>query len=307
MIPFPEVLDSSIIADFRACPRRTELAHILHYKPRDLSVHLHAGGAFAKGIETTRRAFFEEGVPAREAEALGMGATMEAYGPFECPPDSPKSLMRTVGALEYYFSQFPIDTDKAIPIRLPSGRRAIEFNGVDPLEVDHPETGNPLLYSWRMDAVVSFDGLTLGCDEKTTSQLGSSWPRKWDLRSQFTGYTWGAGQHGIHLDGFLVRGISILKTKYETMEAITYRPTWQLARWFHQVNRDAARMIRAWEDGYWDFALDNACIEYGGCQFRQACLMNDPRILLEQHFQRRRWDPVTRTETLLEEGEAYVS
>lgn len=302
---FPEVVDSSLIADSRACLRRTELGHILHYKPKGLSVHLHAGGSFAKGLEVSRRMFFEEGFSPPEAEAAGIAACLESYGTFECPPDSAKSAIRTAGALEYYFSQYPLETDKAIPLLLPSGKRAIEFNGVEPLEIAHPVTGNPILLSWRMDAVVSFDGLTLGCDEKTASQLGASWSRKWDLRSQFTGYTWGAAQHGIKLDGFLIRGISILKTKYETLEAITYRPQWQIERWYEQVHRDLERMIRSWEEGYWDYALDNACIEYGGCQFRQVCLMKEPQALLDQYFERRQWNPVTRVETIL--GEASES
>ena len=297
--PFPEVIDSSLISTFRSCPQKAFREYFEHWKPGDLSVHLHAGGAFARGVEVTRKAFHEEGEDAETALALGMAALLEFYGTFECPADSAKSAVRMAGALEYYFSQYPLDTDPAVPLLLPSGRRAIEFNGVDPLEIDHPVTGNPLLLSWRFDSICKFQGLTLGQDEKTTTQLGASWPKQWDLRSQFTAYTWGAQQHGIKLDGFLVRGISILKTKYECMDAITYRPQWQIERWMKQTLRDISRIIECWKEGYWDYALDHACTEFRGCPFRQVCLMSDPQALLEQHFQRRRWDPVTRLETVL--------
>ena len=117
--------------------------------------------------------------------------------------------------------------------------------------------------------------------------------------SQFTGYVWGASRAGIKLDGFLVRGVSILKTKYDTLQAITYRPQWQIERWEAQLRRDIKRMIACWEEGYWDLNLDHACAEYGGCSFRSVCQMRDALPLLEQQFQRRRWDPVTRVETLL--------
>ena len=50
-------------------------------------------------------------------------------------------------------------------------------------------------------------------DDKTTSQLGSSWGAQWDMRSQFTGYAWAARQSGLPIAGIIVRGISILKTK----------------------------------------------------------------------------------------------
>lgn len=117
--------------------------------------------------------------------------------------------------------------------------------------------------------------------------------------SQFTGYVWGAARAGIKLDGFLVRGVSILKTKYDTMEAITYRPEWQLDRWETQLYRDIRRMIAMWEEGYWDYNLDHACAEYGGCTYRQICLMRDPTALLQQQFERKIWNPITRQETLL--------
>jgi hypothetical protein len=225
---------------------------------------------------------------------------MEAYGDFECPADSAKSLERTAGALEFYFSQYPLGVDKAIPMTLPGGKRGIEFSFLEPLDRVHPETGDPLLYSGRMDMMVDYEGMKLGEDDKTASQLGASWPRQWDLRSQFTAYVWGAARAGIKLDGFLVRGVSILKTKYDTLQAITYRPEWQIDRWYNQVLRDIDRMIAAWKEGYFDYNLDHACAEYGGCPFRQICQMRSPEAMLQQEFQRRRWDPVARTETVLE-------
>ena len=106
------------------------------------------------------------------------------------------------------------------------------------------------------------------------------------------------------LDGFLVRGVSILKTKYDTLQAITYRPAWQIDRWYEQLLRDVGRMRECWESGYWDYNLDHACAEYGGCSMRQVCQSTPETQIswLQTGFERRRWDPVTRTETLIEEA-----
>jgi hypothetical protein len=297
--PFPDVIDSSLLAAFRSCPRKAELEFFLHWKSQEPSVHLIAGAAYAKGLEVARTAFYVEGQSEPDSIALGCSALLKAYGDFECPPDSPKSAGRTMGALEFYFTQYPMTTDSAVPITLPGGRRGIEFSFVEPIDAKHPETGNPLLYCGRMDMLVNLEGMNLGEDDKTTSQLGASWPRQWDLRSQFTSYVWGAARAGIKLDGFLVRGVSILKTKYDTLQAITYRPQWQIDRWYEQTLRDVRRMVECWESGVWDYNLDHACAEYGGCPFRQVCLMPQPEALLEQRYQRRRWDPVQRTETVL--------
>ncbi len=297
---FPSVLDSTTMAAFKSCPRKAELECFQHWKPLNQSVHLVAGAAYASGIEAARRAFYVDGQDSDSAVALGLMELLRSYGSFECPADSAKSAERTAGALEYYFSRYPLDTEKATPMTLPDGKRGIEFNFLEPLDILHPETGDPLLYSGRMDMMCEFEGMHLGEDDKTASQLGASWPRQWDLRSQFTGYVWGAGRAGIKLDGFLVRGVSILKTKYDAMEAITYRPQWMIDRWYEQLMRDIKRMMQAWKSGYFDYNLDHACAEYGGCPFRAVCQHRDPTQLLQMQFERRRWDPVARTETLVE-------
>ena len=285
-----------MIATFRACPRKFYREYIEHWKTKAPSVHLVAGGAYAKGLEVARKSYFSSGDDALDAISRGLGSLMQAYGDFECPPDSAKSVERTAGAFEYYFTQYPLESDAAKPVTLPSGERGIEFSFAEPLDARNPETGDPILYVGRMDMICEFAGGIFGLDDKTTSQLGASWPKQWDLRSQFTGYCWGAAQAGMPLQGFLVRGVSILKTKYETQQAITYRPQWMIDRWYEQLHRDIERMQDCWELGYWDYDLDHACTEYGGCAFRQPCLALDPQPWIEGNFTRRVWNPLTRTE-----------
>lgn len=297
--PFPQVVDSTIVSSLRQCGQQFFRQYVQHWKPKAESVHLVAGGAYAKGLEIARRAYYEQGKTPQVAEALGLQALIKAYGSFECPPDSAKSLERTAGALEFYFDKYPLETDPAVPIALPGGGRGIEFSFAEPLEIRHPETGNPIIYAGRMDTIDNYAGGVFGEDDKTTSQLGASWPRQWDLRPQFTGYCWGAARAGIPLQGFLVRGVSILKTKYDTMEAITYRPQWMIDRWYEQLHHDLARAISMWERGHYDYNEGEACTSYGGCIFRQICLSRDPETWLGANFERKIWDPVAREERLV--------
>jgi hypothetical protein len=141
-------------------------------------------------------------------------------------------------------------------------------------------------------------------DDKTTSSLGASWPRQWELRSQFTGYAWAAGRAGIRTDGAIVRGVSILKTKYDTLQAITYRSEYEVNRWYDQVNRDIERCIAMWKEGRYDYNLDHACAEFGGCSMVQICKSADPETWLPMYFEKRVWDPLARKETTVEEWEA---
>ena len=247
MIPFPDVLDSSIMAAYKGCRHKGYLEYLLHYKPITQNIHLHAGAAYAKGLEVARKAYYEQGMPEGDAYALGVGALIEAYGMFDCPPDSAKSLERMAGALEFYTERYPFSSDHAVPHTLPSGKKAIEFSFAEPIDIRHPVTGDPLIYCGRMDMIADYAGGVYGEDDKTTTQLGASWPKQWDLRSQFTGYCWGAGKAGIPLSGFFVRGVSILKTKYDTLEAITYRHPWMIEEWYEALLTDVREMIVNWE------------------------------------------------------------
>lgn len=298
--PFPHVWDATMVSNLRSCPTRLRYAFLEHWKPKGISVHLHAGKAYARGLEVARRAFYSDGEASAIAVARGVDACLLEYGDFECPPDSSKSAMRTAGALEYYFQCYPLETDPARPATL-GDRSGIEFSFAVPLpDTAHPETGDPLIYCGRADMVADFAGKRYVFDDKTTTQLGASWSRKWDLRSQFTGYCWAAREHGWPVAGVLVRGISILKTKYDTAQAITYRPDWQLERWLAQTLHDINRARAMWESGLWDLNLDEACTEYGGCPFTLCCTSQEPDTWLRAYFERRKWDPLTRTETLLE-------
>lgn len=301
---FPHIIDSTILAAFRSCPQKAFRTYVQHYKPKSESVHLVAGGAFAKGLEVSRKAYYEQNQPRDIAEAAGVEALMVAYGDFECPSDSAKSLERTAGALLFYFEQYPLGADGAEPITLPGGSRGIEFSFAEPLNISHPVTGDPLLYTGRTDMICHYANGIYVEDDKTTSSLGASWSRQWEMRSQFTGYIWAANRAGINVQGALIRGVSILKTKYDTQQAVTYRSPAELERWEKQVYLDIERMISCWESGWWDYNLDHACAEYGGCSMIPICKANNPDEWLSMYFEQRVWDPLARRELTVEEHEA---
>lgn len=298
---FPSVIDSSMLHDFKACQRKFAYTYIDHFKPKLPSVHLHAGAAFARGLEEARRAYYERAQSAEDSVAAGLGALMQAYGDFQPPTEgsgAAKSLPRMCGALEYYFTAYPIE--QTPPLLLAGGTRAIEYSFVLPLPIRNPDTGEPLQYCGRWDGIIEFAGGVFGLDDKTTTQLGASWGKQWVLRSQFTSYAWAAREAGIRLDGFVIRGVSILKTKYETQAPLVYRPDWAIDRWYNEMLIWVEQMVEAYQRGHWLHNLDNTCGDYGGCGFLDVCDSSDPQSYLDRDFERRQWDPVTREETLLE-------
>lgn len=303
-IMFPHTWDSTMLGAFRSCPQKMFRTYVEHWKPKAESVHLVAGGAFARGIEVARKAFYEERMSEADAVATGLEALLVAYGDFETPPDSAKSPTRMAGALEFYFENYPLEGASAVPLTFPNGKLAIEFSFAEPLDIMHPVTGDPILYTGRCDMIADFCGGQYTVDEKTTSQLGASWPKQWEMRSQFTGYQWAANRAGLNVQGTLVRGVSILKTKYDHLQHVTYRSPYEVDRWLDQTHRDIARAIEMWKDDYWDYSLDHACAEYGGCSMVNVCKSAEPEAWLPMYFEKRVWDPLARVERTVEEWEA---
>ena len=296
--PFPTVIDSSMISTFRACPWKAYLEYLEHWKPKPQSIHLYAGKCFAAGLEAARMAFYDGAESPEGAVAVGLEVLRRDWGDVVPPDGVAKTLDRMLGALIFYFEHYPLGTDSAKPFKM-GEKWTVEFSFAEPLGVEHPETGEPLILAGRADQIVHYAGGTYIEDDKTATSLGASWAKQWDLRSQFTHYAWAAERMGIHVDGVLVRGVSILKTKYDTQESVTYRPAWQIARGIAQLERDILRMIEAWQSGAWDMNLDHACADFGGCGYRQICLVQDTQPFLDAGFERRQWNPVTREETVL--------
>lgn len=307
---FPELIDNTCRSAFRKCEKYWYYQNILRIKPAEPSIHLHAGGAFAKGLEIARRSYYEQGMSSEDAIAQGVIAATSFWGDFPEYEHSNKSLSRTLAAIPYYFSVWKLEEDFIRPYVSGTGPHGIEFSFALPIEDEngnyilHPDTGNPVLYGGRFDMLAVVDSDTLpGAgrgtifveDEKTTSQLGDSWRKQWNLDSQFTGYCWAARSYGLPVAGAIIRGISFLKNGNGNAEAIVFRPEWQIARWHKELVRDVKRMIELYRQGDDDvsMALDKSiCQNYGGCSYSILCESPNPDNWIPLHFVENTWNPM---------------
>ena len=290
--PFPEVFDNTMLSCARSCLRKFEIEFMMHY--RGENVNLVAGKAFAKGCEVARHAYYFDGTSEADAVAKGVQALLIEYGSFDPPVGHVKTAERMAGALIYYFDKFSMSNQKFAPIKI-GDKNAIEFSFANPLPIQHPVTGDPLLYSGRADMIATFGGAgQFLFDEKTTTQLGASWSRQWDLRGQFTGYVWGAREWGLDVKGAVIRGVSILKNSYDSAECITYRSQWQVDLWMKQTLRTIRTIMECWEEGFFDYSFADACASYGGCPYRTACMSkpDSAEAWLATSYQKRPWNPL---------------
>lgn len=294
---FPTVIDNTIRTSFVACPRRAYWAFFRHLTSSRVSIHLAAGAAYAKGLEVFRRSYYTPGLPTagdfERSVLAGFYALTRMYGSDEQYGDhgTAKTWEGVCAAYLSYVATFHPETDFLRPFLLDDGRVAVEMSGVIPLEERHPVTGDPLLYSVRADMIAERGGVLWNVDDKTTSQMGPTWSQGWDLRSQFDGYAWGVKQLFVPVVGTIVRGTAIQKTGIKHGQAIIYHPEWKIARWYEQLHRDIRRMIRCWEEGYFDYNLADSCTSFGGCGYYQLCTKEDPEPWIEGSYIIRRWDP----------------
>jgi hypothetical protein len=289
--PFPKAIDSSIRASFTECPKKAYWQYIRHLARKGGSVHLVAGGAFARGCEVFRKNFYDHQASFDEALSLALVAATAEYGDYDPGFDHAKRLERVLEALIHYFTAFPPATDYIQPLKV-SDHHAIEFSFGLPLPIEHPETGDPIIYCGRNDMLAVYNEQVFVHDDKTTSQLGASWANSWGLRGQIDGYIWAAQQFGYKPAGAVIRGISFLKKGFGTAESLQMRSQWQIDRWYDQVCRDIERMKDSWEKGAFDLALGTACTSYGGCSYTKLCTVAEPENWIEGDYEVRVWDPM---------------
>ena len=292
---FPELIDNTMVSSYVKCGEAFNLEFIQNWTAAGPNIHLHAGGAFAFGLEQARRAYYEEEVSPDEALRRGLEAIIQFYGPVEFPParTGDKSCDNVLRAFSSYMERYPLKGALITPFRTANGKYMVEFTFSIPMELNHPETDNPLLYGGRPDMIGVLNDVLWVTDEKTASSLGEQWRQQWDLDSQFTGYIKGAQQYGFPVVGAVVRGVGLLKTKISHEEVILHRSIWEVERWWEQLHHKVERMIRDWKNNSWLFALDKgACAAYGGCKFKLLCSTPEPEKWLQVNFRKRVWNPL---------------
>ena len=105
---FPIVVDNSMRETLNRCQKAAYWAYERGLRPvGPVSIDLHAGSAFAKGLEAARRAYLSVQTSALDAVDIGVEVAFEAYGDYVQAPTkfpSAKTRARIGGAIAAYFA-----------------------------------------------------------------------------------------------------------------------------------------------------------------------------------------------------------
>lgn len=288
--PFPETVDNTMRSAFLKCQRSLFNEHLLCRVGGTDNIHLVAGAAYAAAHDAFRKSYFSKGTEHyrnfERALEDGVYELIKHYGYDEARESSEawqgsaKSCERMLVAfLDYWTEYHPkLSVGK---MYFHDGEVASEIGGLIPLRVKHPVTGEFLQMSFRFDYVEDRNGQVWLGDDKTTSSLGQSWAKQWDMRAQFLGYTYAAREVlGIPAVGVIARGTGILKTSIKHMEVPVSVPPYLADRWYEQVNKDFQRIVDAYVKGEWDYDMADGCAAYGGCKFVDSCRSKFPHKVL---------------------------
>ncbi len=298
-LSFPIFIDNSAREAYSLCKYKGFISHLRHIVPISSNIHLHFGGAMAKGLETVRKSFYSGARSLEAAVEDGLVAMWKEWGDYEPNPDykGPKTIDRLECALIAYFDHWNPETDHLQPYIF-NDKPAVEFTFAVPIpDVYHPETGEPMLYVGRFDMLAQlttggYKGGLFVDDEKTSTSLGQSWASQWDISPQMTGYVWAAKQYGLPVLGAMVRGIGILKNEIKLADKLTMRSQWQIDAWLAALQRTVREMIVCWQNDEWPQVFNAACNLYGGCPNRLLCSHSDPEAWMQGNYRTHVWDPL---------------
>jgi hypothetical protein len=299
---FPEHLDDTMLSAFRTCPLYWYYGYLRNLRPLgDTAIDLVAGGAYATGLEVARKHFWNPDCDLSYSEVIAdaQRAAILKWGPGDMFLEHNKSLPNVLCAIEAYFTHWGVATDPLQPLmHHKEGKEglvpAIEFSFALPIGVTHPVTGQPILYTGKLDFIAARTGGVWLVDDKTTSGFGPQWFKSWDMRSQFSGYSWAARESGIQAVGTAVRGCAFLANRNEFAEAFTFRPDWRIEEWLQDTRETIQRMIYHWQQASFPQAQGQACNAYNRpCRYSLLCTSRNPEDWVSANYKIHVWNPLT--------------
>jgi hypothetical protein len=299
---FPLVIDSTMLMEADDCPMAFFRKYLQHLSSGYESTDLIAGKAFARGLEVTRKAYFNDDADPEFAIAAGVEALIESYGDHESF-SAKKTAEKMCSALELYFMHYPLGIDDVVPAKLSNGEYAIEYSFAHELPFEHPDIpGLPIIITGRADMLAEYAGRLWVVDEKTTgSAFTKDWPKQWDTRGQFSTYPWGLKKDGIPVAGAIVRGISLGAKTITFQQCESIRGEWQLDIWEFQMLKKVEALLQKYIEwkasgkhpSYYFFGnWASSCMKYfKPCQFQDLCRSRTSEQFLESQYDQYIWLP----------------
>lgn len=321
---FPQIISNTDLSLLSQCHLRYFRERIQHLRRKN-SVYnedLSAGGAFAKGIQEVREAYYKKGLSEQTALEMGKFRLQEEMEKEEETDEGQlKSPERMKLALETYFKKFPLADEELIPVYDEEGKLGVEYGITAELPILHPETGEPLIFKGKLDLLGSENGKLYILDEKTTKAIPKNQAALLQASGQFLGYAWLAQQKGHKVSEARIRKVSIQVKEIKVEEFVIPLTQFAIDRWYEALLDKLISLVLHYDDFRADLEFNDETPDetvhftpdyqlgctafYRPCSFIDACTSKGGHEILYDiredddglsAFKQVCWDAETRTE-----------
>lgn len=289
-------LDNTAITCFAECNRRYYYSMVRHYR-RGESAALHYGKVWHAMLE----AHYKTGGSFQEVISAGLREWGNGHG----VDNDHRTFERALNAYHRY-------VEVVVPNERPDDTVGWPDTPLVEMSVNTMWDEVPLPYAGKIDRVIKVGGSYYVEDHKTTSVLGATYFRGYDLSSQMLGYAWLVQQFiGKPIAGARINAYGILKSEdrfeRQTVPFSQVRlkewATKTVPRWMAAIIRvtDEWRehLLKTGEDdpSFWVMNHASCSGKYGMCEYASVCSLPEHvrERFLVQNFTYNPWNPLEAT------------
>lgn len=282
-------IDNTALAMYKDCPKKYQLGILRGYRPKSTSAPLSFGIAIHNVLELFD-AQTALGIDRETALAAAIRRSFElsteGFG-----TDSRRTRVTLIRALVWYEQTYRNDPMQTVV--LPNGKPAVElsFRVELPVDID----GSPVIYSGHIDKLVRYNGQIFAVERKhTVSTLGDYYYARYVFSSQISGYVLAVRTaYGENIGGAIIDAVQLGESFCRFGRRVAHRVPEHIDEWLNDTIYWIDRLATSLRDGRWPHNTE-ACMKYGGCQFREVCFSNPAvrQAILNADFRIEHWDPL---------------
>lgn len=292
-------IDNSSLERFTTCPRSAQY----YIEKKREGIEEREGLGFGKRIHQILEARYMLHPNVLDPETgNAMRSTAERVFADWVPGDgSFRTLSTAMGFIDAYNATYPVEAFHTLD--LPNGRKGVEVPFAIPLCSLDVE-GHPIKVIWtgRIDLIYKREERVYIMDHKTTSMMGPTYFKEFELSSQVFGYVWAVQKLlGVTIDGFCVNALAFRKpTKtgkaLELLRHIVPIDQSLVAEWEHDTQTIIGDLVNNAVRNDWPKHTKWCVGKYGVCEYAAICGLptNQRDVLLQSNmFRDVTWSPLS--------------
>lgn len=286
-------LDNSALELISTCQRQAQY-YILHKREKasDRSA-LKFGGILHKMLEANYRNLSAS--PDLRL-SLMLDAATEGFASWSPDPSDYRNYDSAVGFAQRYIKEYPIEEFEVpvsrveLPFATPIGEFAIGGRTIK------------IIWQGRIDLIPERSGTMFFMDHKSTSMMGPTYFKEFDLSSQFKGYGWATKElmgimpaYGV-VNALGIRAPSKTGKQYEFQRYSVRFTEDDLDEWRSDTMHLIGTFIQNYFAGFFPRSTKWCVGKYGACQYFDVCIL--PRgqremMLSTGDYKDVTWNPLT--------------